>query len=290
MHNITSKNAKKGDPVIMRVLKDVKVGDLVVIVAGTPVMGKVIRVKHAGMAWQAGRLAIQLDPITLVNGQQLRLESEMATQGAPVGKDASDVLDEWGNVIQWTQGAAFLFLPLAALQHGNQAAWAMGITLEAVIQSDTLLDVSSIKANQPLQTATPNDPGLVTIYFPKSEGLAANKSKAQKISCGELYLGDLAERQGMVLRLEPGRYWFRSQMKNEVVLDVEGGGDYYLRLQKDQSTPSHDMAMKLIQVLHDAGESESVGTVTSTTSKDLKSLSSRDIAKLLIQARSSPEK
>jgi hypothetical protein len=78
---VSSETHKNGDRFRFHVAADVRVGDALVIPAGTPGEGEVIHAQKSGMAGKAGELIVAARYVT-VNGRALRLRSFAAGTGA----------------------------------------------------------------------------------------------------------------------------------------------------------------------------------------------------------------
>jgi hypothetical protein len=75
MQTLSSKTAGTGDPVMLEVADNVRVNDVVVITAGTPVRAVVSDVRHAGRMGQSGNLNLRLESTTAVDGQTVGLRA-----------------------------------------------------------------------------------------------------------------------------------------------------------------------------------------------------------------------
>ena len=58
---LSSKTSSEGDPVTLTLVDDVKVGDVVVVKAGSRAIGEVTKAEKSGMMGKAGELNIRLD-------------------------------------------------------------------------------------------------------------------------------------------------------------------------------------------------------------------------------------
>src|ERR1700732_1216356 len=72
------------DPVPLRVIDEVKVGDLVLIANKAPAFATIAEIQHARRRMRAGTMSIKLDHVTLVTGQTQKLRGATATKGGPV--------------------------------------------------------------------------------------------------------------------------------------------------------------------------------------------------------------
>jgi hypothetical protein len=71
--DLSSADAKEGDNIDFEVVEDVKVGDVVVIPKGSPALGSVTDVQAARRMGRGGKLDIQIDSVTLADGEQATL-------------------------------------------------------------------------------------------------------------------------------------------------------------------------------------------------------------------------
>src|SRR5579864_1933767 len=68
--NLSSADAKADDPIDFEVVDEVKVGDVVVIPRGNLALGKVTDVQAARRMGRGGKLDIELDSVTLADGEK----------------------------------------------------------------------------------------------------------------------------------------------------------------------------------------------------------------------------
>ncbi len=71
--DLSSADAKEGDTIDFEVVEEVKVGDIVVIPKGSPAVGSVTDVQAARRMGRGGKLDIQIDSVTLADGEQATL-------------------------------------------------------------------------------------------------------------------------------------------------------------------------------------------------------------------------
>ena len=71
--DVSSANAKPGDNIEFEVVEEVKVGDLVVIPKGNTAAGTVTDVQAARRMGRRGKLDIELDSVTLADGEKATL-------------------------------------------------------------------------------------------------------------------------------------------------------------------------------------------------------------------------
>ena len=263
---VSSKTAKVGDPVELRVIDPVKVDELVVIASKAPASGTITEVKPAGRAWHKGGVVLRLDSVTLVNQQQVALSAFSAVKG----RDTHAAFD-WTEAILQTQGLALFFLPFAPLQHGEQGTIPKGAVIVAVTAGEILLDRASIKASQPSPSKIKQGPALVTIYYPKG-----GEIRSVEIWCGSIKLGQLKRGRKLTISLPPGKYWFRVfKGEHSTLLEAKEGGEYYLRTEAKplpSLRPSWTFSLSLVE--HDVGDAQAADA----SPLDLKNV--KDITKI----------
>ena len=113
---ISSKTASENDPVNLRVLDSVRVGNTVVIAAGTLVKGSVASVEQRGHLGKGGKLGLRVDSTTAVDGQRIRLR-------ASKGKGGTDTVGS-------TIALSLLISPLFLLRRGNHAVIKPGTKIQ----------------------------------------------------------------------------------------------------------------------------------------------------------------
>jgi hypothetical protein len=122
---LSSATAEVGDRVRFTVEQDVLVGNDVVIKAGTLALGHITLAEHKKWAGRGGKLALQVDSTTGVDGRKIDLSaSPIARNGAShvAGMTTGIVITSF-----FTFGGASLFL----LMHGKDIVIAAGKTATA---------------------------------------------------------------------------------------------------------------------------------------------------------------
>lgn len=113
---ISSKTASENDPVNLRVIDSVRVGDMVVIRAGTLVKGIIATVEQRGHLGKGGKLGIRVESTTIVDGQKVKLR-------ASKGKGDTGTV---GSTIV----LSVLISPLFLLRRGNHAVIKPGTKIQ----------------------------------------------------------------------------------------------------------------------------------------------------------------
>jgi len=116
----------EGTSVDLRVVRDVTVGDKVVIKSGTLANGIITDVSSTGAVGKAGKVSIKLRSVKAVDGQEVFLKGSVDKQG-----DDKVVL---------TVILGLLCLPLLLL-HGGDASIPAGTELRAYTEQDIMIEV-----------------------------------------------------------------------------------------------------------------------------------------------------
>lgn len=121
---LSSKTASEGDTVNFVVADDVKVGDVVVIKAGTKAVGTVTNAKRAGMMGKGGELNVRLDHLK-AGDTKVRLRGSKGKEGD----------SKTGQSVALT----VLFGPIGLIKHGKEIVVAEGTPLAAYVDDDVML-------------------------------------------------------------------------------------------------------------------------------------------------------
>jgi hypothetical protein len=113
---VSSKTASENDPVNLRVVDSVRVGDMVVIRAGTLVKGIIATVEQRGHLGKGGKLGMRVESTTIVDGQKVKLR-------ASKGKGDTGTV---GSTIV----LSVLISPLFLLRRGNHAVIKPGTKIQ----------------------------------------------------------------------------------------------------------------------------------------------------------------
>ena len=126
---ISSKTASENDPVNLRVIDPVRVGNTVVIAAGTLVKGSVASVERRGHLGKGGKIGLRVDSVTAVDGQKIRLR-------ASKGKGDTDKVGS-------TIALSLLISPLFLLRRGNHAVIKPGTKVQVFTDEEKLVMVAA---------------------------------------------------------------------------------------------------------------------------------------------------
>ena len=122
--DLSSKTAAEGDPVVLVLDSNLKVGDVIVAKAGDKAFGEVTNAKKSGMMGKAGELNVRLD--YLKDGDnKIRLRGTKAKEGAS-GTTGAVVL-------------TVLFGPIGLIKHGKNIDIKKGSALTAYVADDITL-------------------------------------------------------------------------------------------------------------------------------------------------------
>lgn len=113
---ISSKTASENDPVNLRVVEDVRVGNQVVIASGTLVKGIVASVEERGHLGKGGKLGLRVESTTTIDRQRLKLR-------ASKGKGNTGTVGS-------TLVLSLLISPLFLLRRGNHAVIKPGTKIQ----------------------------------------------------------------------------------------------------------------------------------------------------------------
>lgn len=277
---VSSKTAEPGSIVKLQVFGEVKAGGLVVIANKAPATATIEDAKNAGAAWRRGTLLLKMGTVTLLNSGQQPLRAWSSARGEDTGAPAA-----WSNAIIQSYGLALFLLPLAPLQHGNDAILPRGTVLEAVISGDVLLPRDVISAAQPKPAEPRQGPASVTFYYPDT-----GDGPKESIWCGTLKIGRLARGGKFTVALPGGTYLLRLwNGKNSpfTTLEAAEGGEYFVRVSRSQhhAESRGPVSHEDIEVAqHDIGEAESADATT-TKASELRDPAMLDLAQLQAQPR-----
>jgi hypothetical protein len=122
--DLSSKTAAEGDPVVLVLADDLKVGDVVVARAGCKAYGEVTHAKKAGMMGKGGELNMRLDYLKVG-------ETKVMLRGSK-GREGDD---KTGTAVALT----VLFGPIGLIKHGKEIDIKPGTPLKAYVADDVKL-------------------------------------------------------------------------------------------------------------------------------------------------------
>lgn len=112
--DLSSKTAADDDPVSLVLDQDIKIGDVIVVKAGSKAVGTITHAKKAGMMGKAGELNMKLDYLIVGDGR-LRLRGTKGKEGE--GKVGATV------------ALTVLFGPIGLIKHGKNVEIKQGTPL-----------------------------------------------------------------------------------------------------------------------------------------------------------------
>jgi hypothetical protein len=122
--DVSSKTASDGDPVVLLLDGDLKVGNVVVAKAGSKAFGEITNAQKSGMLGKAGQLNMRLNYLK-VGENKIRLRGAKGKEGES-GTTGVVVL-------------TVLFGPLGLIKHGKNIEIKQGTTLTAYVADDIAL-------------------------------------------------------------------------------------------------------------------------------------------------------
>ena len=124
---IHSKHVKTGDQLVFNLLDNIIINDVVVVPAGSEVMGVVTAARKAGGLGRSGKLEFTINSVKALNGVEIPLEYVSSQKGATDGGAA----------------AVFVFASMLGglFMKGKNVSVPAGTKLSAVVANDTDLNV-----------------------------------------------------------------------------------------------------------------------------------------------------
>ena len=122
--DLSSKTSSEGDPVVLTLADDLKVGDVVVAKAGDKAFGEVTKAEKSGMMGKAGELNIRLNYLK-AGDTKIKLRGTKGKEGES-GTTGAVVL-------------TVLFGPIGLIKHGKNVEIKQGQALHAFVSDDVLL-------------------------------------------------------------------------------------------------------------------------------------------------------
>ena len=133
---VDSKHVKLGDTLPLEVIRDVKIGDLVVIAKNTPVAATVSQVRRAPRGLRPGSLALEVKTINDINGNPIAVAASKRENGPR---------DRQGEAYtEAVLSTGFLAPPIFFL-HGDEAVLPKGAEIDAVLSQDVALNAGALR-------------------------------------------------------------------------------------------------------------------------------------------------
>jgi hypothetical protein len=230
---LSSETNKIGDEVLFEVIRAVKLGDVEVVAERATANGKVISVEKKRRRGRGGKLAIAIETVQLVTGENAHLR---ASEARTTGRSKGMITD----MAAWTIYTGGLGVPLAPLflfEHGEEMAIPVGTRFTAFFDGELQLDRTSVIEAQARTATLKTDEATVYIYRPVTK----SDPYDPPITCGEVLVGVFQPGDFQRLELGPGYYWFhagpgtgkvlaKARFQELFRLVVESGHRYYLEL------------------------------------------------------------
>ena len=229
---ISSKVAKLGDSVSFKVDEDVAINGHVVISKGTLAKGSVMNAEKSGRMGKSGKLGIQVESTTTVDGQPLRLR-------AAKGKEGADRTNS-------TTALSIVVSPLFLLKKGEDAKIKEGTKVKVYVDEEKRFRVNgaSLVAETTTEQATssngasPENSGaanisaeeMVTVYIYRPSKMVG-KALEPSVFCDGVELARMDNGRFFTLKLKPGKH--RVHMTNKekgFEINMGRGEVYYFRV------------------------------------------------------------
>jgi hypothetical protein len=267
--DLSSATVKVGDRIPFRVVKDVRVADLIVIPRGADAWGLVTAVQPKRRKGRPGNLDIAIQSVQLLTGENAPLRAKQHSQG-----QSRDVTIGPRDIIDSTVffGVTIPFMLASMLEKGKDAYLAAGTAFTAYLNGDVVLDRIALECIQPAPVQR-KGPATVTIFR------AENGMRFQlPVYCGKVALAKLPHSAYLTIQLPPGKYFFRSSDMQVVEVRLEEGQEFYLQMRlvvvRKGGFKGH-----LVRVDNANGEEE-VANLNELRDQDVRKVSDADLAEL----------
>ena len=267
--DLSSATVKVGDRVPFRVVKDVRVADLIVIPRDADGWGLVTAVQPKRRKGRPGSLDIVIQPIQLLTGKNAPLRAEQHSEGK--NRDVGKISDIPGAAIE-TFGFGVPIVLFSMLEKGKDVDWPAGTRFAAYLNGDVVLERSALERVQPGPVQR-TGPATVTI-FRAEPGFRFQLP----VYCGKLALAKLPHSHYLEIKLPPGEYFFRSSDQQVVEVRLQQGQEFYLQMQL-VTVRKGGFKGHLIRVDNANGE-EQVANLNELRDKDVTKVSDTNLAEL----------
>lgn len=226
---ISSKTAKPGDPVSFKVDEDVSVNGHVLISKGTPAKGSVINAEKSGRMGKAGKLGIQVESTTTVDGQPLRLRAAKGKEGD----------DKTNSVAALSILVSSLFLLKkgedATIKEGTKVTVYVGeerrfrVTAGALV-AENVAESSKSNTAEKSEQGNSSAQGMATVYIYRP-GKLVGKALEPSVFCDGVELARMDNGRFLTLKLKPGKHIIHmTDKKKGFEIDMGAGQEYYFRV------------------------------------------------------------
>jgi hypothetical protein len=217
--DISSKDAQRGDVVEFTVDEDIVVDGQTVIRKGTIAKGSIIYAEKGGYMGKSGKLALQIDSTTTVDGETLPLRAAKGGEG----ESKTGTVLVMSNVIG----------PFALLMKGGDTTVKSGakLTVYTAEQRKFKVDgttLTTVKSDKTEATAASSEPVTVYIYRPKK---ILGGALEPSVYCDGVELARMDNGRYFVLKLAPGKHIIHlTNEKKGYELNMAAGQTYYFRI------------------------------------------------------------
>ena len=273
--DLSSATVTVGDRVAFRVVKDVRVADLIVIPRGADAWGVVTAVQPKRRKGRPGQLDIAIQSVQLLTGENAPLRAEQHSEGK--SRDVGTIGDIPRAAVA-TFGWGIPIVLFSMLKKGQDVDWPTGTRFTAYLNGDVVLDRSALDRAQPAPVQ-PKGPATVTIFRTAETRMVG----PPPVYCGKVALAKLLRPAYLKIQLPPGKYFFRSSFEQNLEVRLEEGQELYLQMQLTV-VRHRGFQNRLVQVDNEEGEEKVAG---------LHQLGDKDVAKVsdanLEELKAAPE-
>jgi hypothetical protein len=213
---VTSKEAKPNDPVNFTVNEDVVVNGQVIVRKGTPAVGSVINAEKGGYMGKSGKLAVQVESTTTVDGQPLKLRAAKGREG-----------DDKTNSTM----VLSMISPFFLFKKGGEAKITTGMPVTVYVAEEKRfrLDGSSLVAVVPeVPAVTSTEEATVYIYRPKKW---VGRGLEPSVFVDDIELARMDNGRYFAFKLKPGKHIVHmTDDKKGYAIDMGPGQTYYFRI------------------------------------------------------------
>lgn len=216
--DISSKDAQRGDVVEFTVDDDVVTDGQTVIKKGAIAKGSIIYAEKGGYMGKSGKLALQIDSTTTVDGETIPLRAAKGGEGE----------SKTGTVLVMSN----LIGPFALLMKGGDTTVKSGakLTVYTAEQRKFKVDGSTLTTVKPDKTEAnaSAEPATVYIYRPKK---ILGGALEPSVYCDGVELARMDNGRYFVLKLTPGKHIIHlTNEKKGYELNMAAGQTYYFRI------------------------------------------------------------
>jgi len=213
---ITSKAAKPNDPVKFTVAEDLVINGQVVVRKDTPALGSVITAQKGGYMGNSGKLAIQVESTTTIDGQPLKLRAAKGGEGDD--KTTS------------TFALASVISPLFLFRKGGEAKIEAGtaVTVYAGEEKRFRVDGSTLVPVVFEPRTVSSEPATVFIYRPKKW---VGRGLEPSVFVDKTELARMDNGRFFALKLKPGKHIIHmTDDEKGYAIEMGPGETYFFRI------------------------------------------------------------